>query len=157
VRADIWLNPWAQSQGAGYQVVQGLIALAAGGLFGVGLGRGYPGYIPAVHTDYIFAALGEELGLAGLVAVLALYLLLVGRGFRIAQRADDSFETLLAAGLTSILGLQALIIVAGVLRLIPLTGITLPFVSYGGSSLVTLLAAMGLVQSVRLRHRKIEF
>lgn len=145
VRADIWLNPWAQSQGAGYQVVQGLIALAAGGLFGVGLGRGYPGYIPAVHTDYVFAALGEELGLAGLVAVLILYLLLMGRGFRIARRAPDSFETLLAVGLTSVLGLQTLIIVAGVLRLIPLTGITLPFVSYGGSSLLTNYLIVGLL------------
>ena len=145
VRADIWLNPWAQSQGAGYQVVQGLIALAAGGLFGTGLGRGYPGYIPAVHTDFVFAALGEELGLAGLIAVLALYLLLVGRGFRIALRTDDSFETLLAVGLTSILGLQTLIIVAGVLRLVPLTGITLPFVSYGGSSLLTNYLIVGLL------------
>jgi len=147
VRADIWLNPWAQSQVAGYQVVQGLIALAAGGLFGVGLGRGYPGYIPAVHTDYVFAALGEELGLAGLVVVLALYLLLAGRGFRIAlpHRAEGGFETLLAAGLTGILGLQTLIIVAGVLRLIPLTGITLPFVSYGGSSLLTNYLIVGLL------------
>jgi len=145
VRADIWLNPWARSQSEGYQIVQGLIALAAGGLFGTGLGRGYPGYIPFVHTDYVFAALGEELGLAGLIALLALYALLVGRGLRIALHAAQPFEVLLATGLTSILGLQTLTIVAGVLRLIPLTGITLPFISYGGSSLVISYLTVGLL------------
>ncbi|MBU0495928.1 MAG: FtsW/RodA/SpoVE family cell cycle protein [Chloroflexi bacterium] len=153
VRIHIWLNPWAQSQGAGYQVVQSLIALAAGGLFGTGLGRGYPGYIPAVHTDFVFAALGEELGLAGLVAVLALYVLLVGRGIHITLRTGTVFEALLAAGLTSILGLQTLIIVAGVLRIVPLTGITLPFVSYGGSSLLTNYLIVGLL--LRLSARSI--
>jgi len=144
-RVAIWLDPWADAAGRSYQVVQGLLALASGGVFGRGLGQGYPTYIPAVHTDFVLAAIGEELGLAGAVAVVALYILLVHRGFRIALSSGDSFAQLLAAGLTAILGFQTLIIVAGVLRLIPLTGVTLPFVSYGGSSLVASFFIVGLL------------
>jgi cell division protein FtsW (lipid II flippase) len=144
-RVSVWLNPWAQAASSGYQTVQGLLAFASGGILGVGLGYGYPGYIPAVHTDFVLAAIGEEMGLAGALAVLVLYLLLVYRGFHVALRAHDPFAQLLAAGLTATLALQTLIIVAGNLKVIPLTGITLPFVSYGGSSLVTNFVIIGLL------------
>ena len=144
-RVGAWLNPWAQAASSGYQTVQGLLAFASGGVFGVGLGYGYPGYIPAVHTDFVLAAIGEEMGLAGALAVLALYLLLVYRGFHIALRAHDPFAQLMAAGLTATLALQTMIIVAGNLKVVPLTGITLPFVSYGGSSLVTNFLIIGIL------------
>jgi cell division protein FtsW (lipid II flippase) len=135
-RVDIWIHPFADASGKGYQVVQATFALAWGGIAGTGLGLGNPGRIPAASTDFIFAAIGEELGLLGSAAVVIAFLLMVGAGLRIALRADSPFETLLATGLTTILGVQAFIIMGGVIRLVPLTGITLPFVSYGGSSLV---------------------
>jgi peptidoglycan glycosyltransferase len=135
-RVDIWLHPFADASGKGYQVVQATFALAWGGIAGTGLGLGNPGRIPAASTDFIFAAIGEELGLLGSAAILVAFLLMVGAGLRIALRADSPFDTLLATGLTTILGVQAFIIMGGVTRLVPLTGITLPFVSYGGSSLV---------------------
>jgi peptidoglycan glycosyltransferase len=135
-RVDIWVHPFADAAGKGYQVVQATFALAWGGIAGTGLGLGNPGRIPAAKTDFIFAAIGEELGLLGTVAILVAFLLMVGAGLRIALQADTPFETLLATGLTTILGVQAFIIMGGVIRLVPLTGITLPFVSYGGSSLV---------------------
>jgi cell division protein FtsW (lipid II flippase) len=136
VRIDIWLHPLTQVHDAGYQVAQALYAFAAGGVLGTGLGRGYPGYIPAVHTDFIFAAVGEELGMAGTVALLAAYLLLTFRGLRIATAQPTDYGGLLALGATATLALQSMIIMAGNLGLIPITGITLPFVSYGGSSIV---------------------
>ena len=145
LRVEIWLDPWSRAQEQGYQVVQALVAMASGGLLGSGLGCGYPGYIPAVHTDFVIAAIGEEMGLAGALAVVALFMVLVYRGFRIALDARDGFSTLLAAGLTTVLGLQATVILAGTLRLIPVTGITLPFISYGGSSIVTNFVILGLL------------
>ena len=144
-RVAIWLDPWAYADGRGYQIVQALIALGSGGLLGSGLGYGYPEYIPAVHTDFIIAAIGEELGLLGTLGTVALYLVLVYRGYRIAVRAPSSYLQLLAAGLTTVLGLQALVILGGTTRLIPLTGITLPFVSYGGSSLLANYLIVGLL------------
>ena len=135
-RVDIWLNPWAQETGRGYQPIQALYGLAHGGLTGTGLGMGSPDLIPAAHNDFIFAALGEEMGLIGVAAVLAAYALLVGAGMRTALRAQRDFEKLLAVGLTTITAVQTFIIVGGVLRVVPLTGVTLPFMSYGGSSLV---------------------
>ncbi|HLI27222.1 MAG TPA: FtsW/RodA/SpoVE family cell cycle protein [Chloroflexota bacterium] len=147
-RVAIWLDPWAYADGRGYQIVQALIALASGGVLGSGLGYGYPEYIPAVHTDFIIAAIGEELGLLGTLAVVALYLVLVYRGYRIALRAPSAYLQLLAAGLTTVLGLQALVILGGTTRLIPLTGITLPFVSYGGSSLLANYLIIGLLLRV---------
>lgn len=147
-RVDIWLDPWSQSAGLGHQLVQGLIALASGGLFGVGIGLGRPGYVPAVQTDFILAAIGEETGLIGALALLALYAVLLGRGFRIAQRARSSFAALLAGGLTTVLGIQTFVILAGVLRMMPMTGITLPFVSYGGSSILTNFVIVGLLLRV---------
>lgn len=136
-RVKVWLDPWKTAQGSGYQIVQAMFAFAAGGTVGTGLALGSPTRIPAVQTDFILAAIGEELGLLGTMAVLAAFLLLVGAGLRIAVRVEHPFEKLLAAGAAAIFGLQTFIIVSGVIRLLPLTGITLPFVSYGGSSLLT--------------------
>lgn len=137
VRVQNWINPWADPSSAGFQPIQSDFAMASGHLFGAGLGHGFPQFIPVVETDYVFSVIGEELGLLGTMAVLCLYLLLVGRGFLIALRAEDGFARLLATGLTTILALQTLIILGGVVRLIPLTGVTLPFISAGGSSLLT--------------------
>ncbi|TAK03070.1 MAG: FtsW/RodA/SpoVE family cell cycle protein [Chloroflexota bacterium] len=151
-RVDIWLDPFATASGAGYQVVQALHAFARGGILGTGLGAGLPevgglppGGIPALHTDFPFAALGEELGLIGVMAILGLYLVVIERGLRIAASAADDFRAILAAGLSLVIGVQAFIIAAGNLKLIPLTGITLPFISYGGSSLLTNGLVVGLL------------
>jgi cell division protein FtsW (lipid II flippase) len=144
-RMVIWMDPWSNRETIGYQLVQALYAFASGGVFGAGLDLGSPRYIPAVHTDFVIAAIGEELGLAGTLAVVCLFVLLVQRGFLIALSARSGFSTLLAAGLTSVVALQALIILAGTLELIPLTGITLPFVSYGGSSVVANFVIVGLL------------
>ena len=150
VRVDIWLDPFRDAGGAGYQVVQALYAFARGGILGTGLGAGLPVVdgrlpIPAVHTDFPLAAIGEELGLVGILALLGLYLIVIERGLRIAASAADDFRALLAAGLSLVIGVQAFIIAAGNLKLIPLTGITLPFISYGGSSLVANAIAIGLL------------
>jgi cell division protein FtsW (lipid II flippase) len=150
-RVDIWLDPWADPEGSGYQIVQSLFALASGGLFGRGIGEGYlllrsgNPIIPALETDFIFSAIGEELGLMGAVGIVLLYLIFIYRGLRIAVASKDDFTSLLTAGLTAIFGLQAFIILGGVTKLIPLTGITLPFVSYGGSSIVANFALLALV------------
>lgn len=147
-RVEVWLNPWQYVETTGYQVVQSLFAIAAGGITGTGLGAGLPRFIPAVHTDFIFAAITEELGLAGGIALLIMYMLFVYRGFVIALTARDDFASLLAAGLTALMGLQAFIIMAGVTKLLPLTGVTLPFVSYGGSSLVANFIIVGLLLNI---------
>ena len=149
-RVDNWIDPWRDPLGAGFQAVQGLYAFGRGGFLGVGLGAGLPtigGHlpIPAVHTDYPLAALGEELGLIGLLAILGLYLVVVSRGLRIAAAARDDFRAILAAGLALVIGIQAFIIAAGNLKLIPLTGITLPLISYGGSSLLANALVIGLL------------
>jgi cell division protein FtsW (lipid II flippase) len=145
VRVQNWINPWADPLNKGFQQIQAEYSMAAGHIFGTGLGYGHPQYIPAVETDYIFAALAEELGLLGTIAIIALYVLLVARGSLIALRAERGFPQLLAVGLTTILALQTLIILAGTLRVIPLTGITLPFISAGGSSLLTNFVIVGLL------------
>jgi cell division protein FtsW (lipid II flippase) len=149
-RVAIWLDPWANRETIGYQLVQALYALGSGGALGAGLDMGSPRYIPAVHTDFVIAAIGEELGLAGSLAVLCLFVLLVQRGFVVALDSRSGFSALLAAGLTSVLAFQALIILAGTLELLPLTGITLPFVSYGGSSVVVNFVLIGLL--LRISH-----
>ncbi len=148
VRVQNWADPWRDPLASGYQQVQSEYALAAGGALGVGPGRGAPYLIPDVHTDFILAAIGEELGVVGVAAVLLVMVLLIARGMMIALRAPDGFERLLAVGLVSAIALQTLIIAAGVLRLVPLTGLTLPFVSYGGSAMVTNLAVIGVLLAV---------
>jgi peptidoglycan glycosyltransferase len=158
VRVDTWLRPFAEDMrfGPGYQIVQGLFALGNGGLLGAGLGNGMPDRIPVVWSDFVFNAFAEETGFAGAVALLALYLLFVYRGMLIALRAPTPFLQLLAAGLSFIIAFQTLVIVGGNARLIPLTGVTLPFVAYGGSSLVTnwmLVALLIRVSDVSARMR----
>ncbi len=136
-------DSFAINQGA--QVVQGLIALSSGGLLGSGLGLGHPVFVPVVESDMVFTGLGEELGLAGLFAILGLYLLIVYRGYRIAIEATNPFNQLLAAGLTSIFAIQTLIICAGNMKFFPLTGIPLPFLSYGGSSIFANFIIIGIL------------
>jgi cell division protein FtsW (lipid II flippase) len=144
-RVSVWVDPWKSSQGHGFQIVQSMFALGTGGFAGTGLGLGRPNIIPNAATDFVFSAIGEELGLLGTAAVVVGFLLFVGAGYRIAVQADRPFPKLFATGLTSIIGLQTFIIVGGVTRLIPLTGITLPFVSYGGSSLIANFVVLALL------------
>ncbi|MFA9431647.1 FtsW/RodA/SpoVE family cell cycle protein [Egicoccus sp. AB-alg2] len=136
VRVSIWLDPWSQVTDAGYQLAQSLFALGTGGLTGTGLGGGRPQDVPFSSTDAIFVVVGEELGLLGATALLVAFLLLVVRGYKISLTARDEFGTLLALGLTVTIALQTFVIIGGLTRVVPLTGITLPFVSYGGSSLL---------------------
>jgi cell division protein FtsW (lipid II flippase) len=145
VRVDAWQDPWADPFGKGYQMVQALYALASGGWAGTGLGQGDPTMVPESHTDFMFTSIGEELGLIGALALLICYGLFAFRGYQIALRTRDSFQQLLAVGLTTAIVAQALIITAGTTNLIPLTGITLPFVSYGGSSTLINFAMLGLL------------
>jgi cell division protein FtsW (lipid II flippase) len=147
-RLDVWRNPWGGPEAGVTQLGQSLFALGTGGIAGVGWGQGRPDFIPFVQTDFIFAAFGEELGLLGTTALLLCFFLLIGRGFAIAVRSRDDFGTLLAAGLTVIFAVQVFVIVGGVTRLIPLTGLTLPFVSYGGSSLLANYVLIALLLRV---------
>lgn len=144
-RIDSWYDPWADPLNRGYQMIQALYALSHGGYIGTGLGLGDPTTIPESHTDFIFVAIGEELGMVGALGLLFCYVLLTLRGYQIALRARDGFEQLLAAGLTTALAIQALIITAGTTNLVPLTGITLPFLSYGGSSMMVNCVMVGLL------------
>lgn len=136
-RFSVWLDPFADAEGRGYQIVQSLYGLANGGIFGTGWGRGYPQLVPFSKTDFIASALGEELGLTGLIAIFILYAIIVERGARAAVATRDPFGNLLAIGLSTVIGLQAFIVIGGVTRLIPMTGLTTPFLSYGGSSLIS--------------------
>ncbi len=146
LRVDIWLNPWPESNTRAFQIVQSLFAFAEGGVLGRGIGGGSPGYIPVVHSDFVFAALAEEWGLLGTITLLITIALIVMRGLRMAVRLSRyPYFSLLAAGLSLLIGVQTILIAGGVLKLIPLTGVTLPFVSYGGSSLVNHFISIGLL------------
>ncbi|MCA0452794.1 MAG: FtsW/RodA/SpoVE family cell cycle protein [Chloroflexi bacterium] len=146
LRMDIWINPWPESDGRAFQIVQSLLAFAAGGTFGQGIAQGSPTYIPVVHSDFVFSALAEEWGLLGTIAVIACIAILVARGMRIAIRQEKrSFLALLAVGLSLLIATQSFLIMAGVLKLVPLTGITLPYLSYGGSSLLASFVILGLL------------
>jgi cell division protein FtsW len=148
-----FLHPQAQAQGSGYHILQSLYALGSGGLFGVGLGQSRQKwfYLPEEHTDFIFAVLGEELGFIGGLLALSLFGLLIWRGFRIAARAPDLFGSLLAAGLTTMLAVQVIVNIGVVSGLLPVTGIPLPMISYGGSSLVFTLTGLGILANIS-RH-----
>jgi cell division protein FtsW (lipid II flippase) len=150
LRFDVWLHPFADEANSSYQIAQSLYGFASGGMFGSGLGQGYPQLVPYAKSDFIVAAFGEELGLIGLMAMLVLYGIIVERGLRTAIACRDVFGTLLAAGLSISLGLQVFVVVGGVSRLIPLTGLTTPFLAQGGSSLVSNWIAIGLL--IRVSH-----
>ncbi len=154
-RIIIWLHPWEYAADKSYQIVQAFYAMSSGGVLGSGLGQGAPKYIPEVHTDFIYAAIVEELGLLGGTAILALFLILIFRGLRTALDMNGTFEKLLAVGFAAILALQALVIVGGNLSVIPLTGITLPFVSYGGSSMVVNFIVVGLLLQLSAKPERL--
>ncbi len=147
-RFEAWQDPFANPTGSGWQILQGLAALYSGGLMGVGIGAGTPQVVPISESDFVYAIYGEELGYIGCGLLLALYVLLTARGFGIAARVRNEFSSVLAVGLTACVALQTLINVGGVTKAIPLTGITLPFISHGGSSLVTFMAMTGLLMAI---------
>ncbi len=145
LRIDAWWNPWPDANDRAFQIVQSLYALANGGIAGQGVAQGFPDYIPVVHSDFVFAAITEEWGLVGALGLVCCFGLLVHRGFRIAISAQRSFDMYLSAGITVLFGAQALLIMGGVTKLLPLTGVTLPFISYGGSSLLVSSIMIGLL------------
>lgn len=153
-RVAVWLDPFADPTGRGWQVLQGLSAMATGGWWGAGLGAGHPTAIPIAASDFIYAALAEEIGYVGCGLVLAVYLLFFYRGFRLADSLRDPFAQALASGLTTVLAVQTLLNVGGVTKAIPLTGITLPFLSLGGSSLITSFLMLGLLLALSDPGRK---
>jgi len=148
VRISNWLDPWSDAANKGYQIVQSLFAIEAGGFFGSGIGLGKPEFIPEVHTDFIFSAICEEMGMFGGVAVILMFAFLIWRLYVIAMEAEDLFGTLLVVGVMAHIAIQVILNIAVVTNTIPNTGITLPFISYGGSSVLFLLAEIGLALSV---------
>jgi cell division protein FtsW (lipid II flippase) len=158
VRVESWLNPWKDPDGTGFQILQSIFNIADGGLTGTGLGAGFSQTIPEVETDFIFSAIASEMGLLGATAVILTFLAFVYRGTKIALLAEDDASKLLAFGLTAMFALQTLVIVGGATKAIPLTGITLPFVSYGGSSVVGnfILTGLLLVISEKAGRREVE-
>jgi cell division protein FtsW (lipid II flippase) len=162
-RVEVWLHPYADEQGSGYQILQSIFAQADGGLFGKGFAQGLitiPGthpaqaLLPAAQTDTIYSLIVNELGLFGACGVILIYLLVTARGFKIAMLANDGFSKLLATGLTAVFAIQAFVIIGGVTRVIPLTGVTLPFVSYGGSSIVANFVLLALLLLISDRARR---
>lgn len=151
-RVEVWQDPWATYNGQGYQIVQGLLALASGGLFGVGLGRGMPEVIPVRESDYIFTVIGEEFGIIFGIITILFYLVFIVRGILIALNARSTYDALLVFGCTAMLTLQSFIIIGGVIKLIPLTGVTLPYISYGGSSILSSMIQLGIIQGVAIKN-----
>ena len=154
IRVHTWLDPWSEITGSGYQITQSLFAIASGGFFGTGIGQGSPGYIPEVHSDFIFSAICEELGMFGGVAVILLFFIFTYRGMKIALKLPDGFDKCIATGITVMFGIQTFIIIGGVIKMIPLTGITLPFISYGGSSLLSSFISLGILQAISAKESK---
>lgn len=156
-RIEAWLDPWKNPTGTSYQTIQGLYAIGSGGLFGVGLGESKQKYlyIPEAHNDFIFAIIAEELGFIGCTVVLALFATLIIRGIVIAIRAKDTFGSLIAIGITSLIAIQVILNIAVVTNTIPNTGISLPFLSYGGSSILILLSSMGVLLNISRSAKKI--
>jgi cell division protein FtsW len=149
-RFTSFLNPWADPKDSGYQLIQSLLALGSGGIWGVGLGRSRQKcyYIPEPHNDFIFSIIGEELGLIGCTVIVILFIVIVWRGVVVAVKARDTYGTLLATGITSVIAVQAIINIAVVTGSMPVTGVPLPFISYGGSSLVINMVAMGVLLNI---------
>lgn len=154
VRVSTWLDPWADISNKGYQITQSLFAIASGGYFGRGLGNGSPYYIPEVHSDFIFAAICEEMGVFGGVAVILLFFLIAYRCFKISILTPAPFDKAVSFGVTVMFALQTFIIIGGVTKLIPLTGITLPFVSYGGTSIIISFASLGIIQAISAKTER---
>ncbi|SHJ15970.1 cell division protein FtsW, lipid II flippase [Clostridium amylolyticum] len=148
IRVMIWKEPWKYSNDESYQIVQGLIAISSGGLFGSGLGQGFPKWVPVKTSDYIFAIICEELGIIIAVGIIIIYFLLCYRSMRAALKADDGFSQLAAVGFSAMIASQVLVIIGGVFNIIPLTGITLPLISYGGSSMLTMFFSLGILQKI---------
>ncbi|MGL4873938.1 MAG: FtsW/RodA/SpoVE family cell cycle protein [Clostridium sp.] len=148
LRVEIWLHPWEYAQGKSYQLVQGFYAIASGGALGTGLGQGYPGFVPVNTTDFIFAAICEELGIVLGIGIIIIFFLLFYRGIRAAFVTDDEFLQLTAVGFSAMLACQVLVIIGGIFAVIPLTGIALPLISYGGTSMVTTMFALGILQKI---------
>lgn len=147
-RIDIWRDPWSDPSGGGYQIIQGLYAIASGGMFGSGLGQGYPGFVPVNTSDLIFAVICEELGMVFGLGIMIIYFLFFYRGMRAAFRVKDKFSQLNTIGLSAMIACQVLVIIGGVFAIIPLTGITLPLISYGGSSMLTMFFALAILQKI---------
>lgn len=147
-RIDIWRDPWSDPNGGGYQIIQGLYAISSGGMFGSGLGQGYPGFVPVNTSDLIFAVICEELGMVFGLGIMIIYFLFFYRGMRAAFRVKDKFSQLNTVGLSAMIACQVLVIIGGVFAIIPLTGITLPLISYGGSSMLTMFFALAILQKI---------
>lgn len=154
VRVSVWLNPWEDIANKGYQITQSLFAIASGGYFGRGMGNGSPNYIPEVHSDFIFAAVCEEMGVFGGAAIILLFFLIAYRCFKISIVSQDPFDKAVCLGLTLMFAVQTFIIVGGVIKMIPLTGITLPFVSYGGTSIVVNFISLGIIQAISAKEER---
>lgn len=152
VRVKVWLDPWSDISNTGYQISQSLFAIAAGGYFGKGIGNGSPSYIPEVHTDFIFSAICEEMGVFGGAAVIILFFILAYRCFKITLVTKNSFNRIVALGITLMFAVQTFIIIGGVIKAIPLTGITLPFISYGGTSIVVSFISLGIIQAISAKE-----
>jgi cell division protein FtsW (lipid II flippase) len=147
-RVMIWRDPWKYASVEGYQIVEGLYSISSGGMLGSGLGQGYPGFVPVASSDYIFAAICEEFGMVFGIGIMILMFLLFYRGIRVAFITENKFSQITAVGLSTMIACQALVIIGGIFAIIPLTGITLPFVSYGGSSILTAFFALGILQKI---------